>query len=46
MRCVVDGELCERFTTLSYAKQKEFADDVDRTVPDVIKKLEEIRDFL
>jgi splicing factor 3B subunit 3 len=43
---VVDGELCERYLGLSYAKQKEFADDVDRTVTDVTKKLEEMRDFL
>ena len=34
VRCVVDGELCERFTSLSYTKQKEFADDVDRSVAD------------
>jgi len=42
----VDGELCERYMSLSYAKQREFGDDVDRTPPEIVKKLEELRDFV
>jgi splicing factor 3B subunit 3 len=43
----IDGDLCEKFTTLSFAKQKEFADDVDaRNATEVVKRLEEIRDFI
>jgi splicing factor 3B subunit 3 len=42
----VDGDLCERYATLLYVKQKEFGDDVDRSPAEVIKKLEELRDFV
>ena len=42
----VDGDLCERFGSLSYAKQKEFADDVDRTPLEILKKLEDTRNIL
>lgn len=44
---VVDGELCQKFVTgLSYAKQKEFSENVDRSILDILKKLEEVHDFL
>lgn len=46
VRFTVDGELCERFTALPYTKQKEFGDDVDRSPTEIIKKLEEMRDFV
>lgn len=46
VKLTVDGDLCERFSTLSYAKQKDFGDDVDRTPAEIIKKLEELRDFV
>lgn len=46
VKLTVDADLCERYATLSYNKQKEFADDVDRTPLEVIKKLEEMRDFI
>lgn len=46
VKSTVDGDLCERFATLSYNKQKEFGDDVDRTPAEIIKKLEELRDFI
>lgn len=42
----VDGDLCERFVSMPYAKQKEFGDDVDRSPADIVKKLEELRDFV
>jgi splicing factor 3B subunit 3 len=42
----VDGDLCERFGSLPYAKQKEFGDDVDRTPLEIMKKLEDIRNIL
>jgi splicing factor 3B subunit 3 len=42
----LDGDLCERYMALPYAKQKEFADDVDRSPTEVIKKLEDLRDFI
>lgn len=41
-----DGDLCERFLTLTYLKQKEFADSVDRTVVEVLKKIEEATNIL
>eukprot|EP01041_Mallomonas_annulata_P001015 gene1015-1991_t len=42
----VDGDLCERYSALSYAKQKELADDVDRTPTEIMKKLEDTRNAL
>ncbi len=46
VKLTVDGDLCERFSTLPYSKQKDFGDDVDRTPAEIIKKLEELRDFV
>lgn len=43
---VVDGDLCERFASMSQAKQAEFAGTVGRTPAEVFKKLEEIRHIL
>lgn len=42
----VDGDLCERYGTMPYAKQKELADDVDRTPAEIMKKLEETRNIM
>jgi splicing factor 3B subunit 3 len=42
----VDGDLCERYVHLPYAKQKEYADDVDRTPAEMVKKLEETRNIM
>ncbi len=42
---VIDISLCERFMSMPYAKQKEFAESVDRELSTVVKKLEEIRNF-
>ncbi|XP_055331342.1 splicing factor 3B subunit 3-like [Paramacrobiotus metropolitanus] len=40
---VVDGDLCEQYNALDYAKQKEIAEELDRTPNEVAKKLEDIR---
>lgn len=40
---VIDGDLCEQFTSLEAAKQKSIAEDLDRTPNEVSKKLEDIR---
>lgn len=39
----VDGDLCESFGLLPYPKQQSIASDLDRTVPEVLKKLEQMR---
>mmetsp|Transcript_32687 Transcript_32687/g.70801 ORF Transcript_32687/g.70801 Transcript_32687/m.70801 type:complete len:1345 (-) Transcript_32687:136-4170(-) len=43
---VVDGELCESYTKLSYEQQKKIADKLDRTVDEVVKNLERVRHSL
>jgi len=40
---VMDGDLCEQFTSLDLAKQKTIATDLGRTPNEVAKKLEDIR---
>lgn len=40
---VVDSELCDMFAHLPYAKQREIADELERTPKEVLKKLENIR---
>lgn len=40
---VVDGDLCESFSLLPYPKQQAIASDLDRSVGDVLKKLEQMR---
>ena len=40
---VIDGDLCEVFSRLPLAKQKQLADDLDRTPYDILKKLEDVR---
>ena len=40
---VIDGDLCEAFTALAPAKQKQLAADLTRAIGDVAKKLEEQR---
>ena len=45
LKNVVDSDLCERYSLLPLDKQKEFAEDVGRSPSDIIKKLEEIRNF-
>ncbi len=40
---VLDGDLCECFTALPAARQRSIADDLGRSVGEVVKKLEDIR---
>ena len=39
----MDGNLCEDFAHLPMQKQAQIAGELERTVPDVIKKLEAVR---
>ena len=44
---IVDGDLCFKFINhLPFGKQQEFAENVDRSVLEIVKKLEEVHDFL
>ena len=40
---VIDGDLCEQFSRMTYNKQKVLSDELDRTPAEVLKKLEDIR---
>jgi splicing factor 3B subunit 3 len=40
---VIDGDLCEMFTTIEFNKQRVLAEELDRTPPEVLKKLENFR---
>lgn len=39
----IDGDLCSQYPTLPAAKQKQVAEELDRTPGEVLKKLEDIR---
>jgi splicing factor 3B subunit 3 len=43
VKSVVDGDLCETFARLPPAKQSAIAGELDRTVSEVLKKLEQLR---
>lgn len=43
---VVDGDLCEIYGKLGFEEQKKIADELDRKVGEVIKKLEDTRNVL
>lgn len=43
VKAVIDGDLCEAFASLPYARQQSIASDLDKTVGDVMKKLEGLR---
>lgn len=43
VKSVVDGDLCEAFSALPYSKQQQVASDLERTVGDVLKKVESFR---
>jgi splicing factor 3B subunit 3 len=43
VKAVVDGDLCESYSSLPYAKQQSIAGELDRTVGDVLRKLEGMR---
>lgn len=40
---VIDGDLCEQYNSMDPHKQKSVAEELDRTPPEVSKKLEDIR---
>ncbi|XP_061231797.1 splicing factor 3B subunit 3 isoform X2 [Neopsephotus bourkii] len=40
---VIDGDLCEQFNSMEPNKQKNVAEELDRTPPEVSKKLEDVR---
>ena len=40
---MIDGDLCEAFTSLPFERQKVVAKGLDRTPGEVIKKLEDLR---
>ncbi|KAG7446535.1 uncharacterized protein BT62DRAFT_994128 [Guyanagaster necrorhizus] len=43
VKAVVDGDLCETFATLPGPKQSSIAGELDRSVGEVLKKLEQLR---
>ncbi|KAG9012521.1 pre-mRNA-splicing factor rse1 [Tulasnella sp. JGI-2019a] len=43
VKAVVDGDLCERFALLPGGRQSSIAGELDRTVGEVLKKLESLR---
>ncbi|KZT10782.1 uncharacterized protein LAESUDRAFT_747419 [Laetiporus sulphureus 93-53] len=43
VKAVVDGDLCETFARLPANKQSSIANELDRTVGEVLKKLEQLR---
>jgi len=43
VKAVVDGDLCEAFAQLPAHKQSAIAGELDRTVGDVLKKIEQLR---
>lgn len=42
----VDGDLCERYGSMPLSKQKELAEDLNRTPTEMMKKLEDTRNSL
>lgn len=40
---VIDGDLCEQFSQLPAQKQKQIAEDLERSPGEVLKKLEDLR---
>lgn len=40
---VIDGDLCEEFAKLTFAKQRVISEELDRTYGEVLKKMEDIR---
>ena len=40
---VIDGDLCEQFNQMDFNKQRVISEELDRTPPEVMKKLESLR---
>ncbi|KAI9487668.1 MAG: CPSF A subunit region-domain-containing protein [Benjaminiella poitrasii] len=43
VRSVIDGDLCEQFNSLPAEKKRMIAEELDRPVADVLKKIEDMR---
>ena len=43
---VIDGDLCDMYSNLELNKQRILAEELDRTPPEVLKKLEQLRNKL
>jgi len=43
---VVDGDLCEQFNQMEFSKQRQIAEELDRTPQEVLKKLESLRNLI
>jgi len=43
---VVDGDLCDAFNGMSYEEQNKIAERLDRTIGEIMKKLEDTRNLL
>lgn len=43
VKCVIDGDLCEEYYSMEFNKQKQLAQDLDKTPNELLKKLEEIK---
>ncbi len=43
VKAVIDGDLCEQFNTLAAEKKRMIAEELDRSVADVQKKIEDMR---
>ena len=43
LKDVIDGDLCEEFSDMDLQKQKSIADELDRGIAEVIKRMEQIR---
>lgn len=43
VKCVIDGDLCEEFSSLHFSKQRTLGTELDKTPTEINKKLEEIR---
>ena len=46
VKSTIDGDLCDRYSALPFAKKREIADDSGRTPVDIMKRLEEMRNIL
>lgn len=43
LKNVIDGDLCEQYNSIDPSKQRNIAEELDRTPNEVAKKLEDIR---
>lgn len=43
MKDVVDGDLCEEFCRLDLGRQKSLADELDRPIASLVKRMDQIR---